>query len=297
MPVYLNMPGGPVPPPPYRHTGALLHALWFDADRGKLQAIVDTTVNRVPSFRFETVAGGVMLIALHVDAVTSTAPGWAGRGSAPETDVGWWMLTRGGRTDAVPALRWFPVYMWVDGGAALTVGREVFGFPKLLGRAVRASADRDDARLELRTDHFPAFAPDARASLDAPLFAVERDGDGADEIAPVLLNAGLAAAVGLADEAIEASALRPFGGMPMLFVKQARDVGNARDAALLGLAAATVRPDAVRSVAWLRGTHRLIVHPSASVPISADLGVASGDRARLAFRVEQDFTAGFGEML
>ncbi len=297
MPAYLNVPGNPVPPPPYLHTGALLHALWFDADRGKLQAILDTTVNRAPGFRFETVAAGVMLIALHVEAVTSTAPGHDGRGSAPETDVGWWMLTRGGRIGAKRELRWFPIYMWVSSAGALTVGREVYGYPKLLGRAVRASAGRDDARLELRTDHFIRFAPDARVSLDAPLFAIQRDGDGADEILPPLLNAGLANAVGLVDEMADAAALRPFGGMPMLFVKQARDIANARDTAYLGLAAATVRPDAVRSVAWLGGTHRLIVHPSASLPITADLGVQTGDRARLAFRVEQDFTAGFGAML
>jgi hypothetical protein len=91
--------------------------------------------------------------------------------------------------------------------------------------------------------------------------------------------------------------IAPYAGMPMLFLRQLRAIEGGTHAAYQGIAAARVTPDAVRSLAWLHGSHTLMVHPSASTPLEADLGLATGHQASFAFRIEQDFTAGPGKML
>jgi len=294
---YIHLPGDVVPPPPYRHTGATMHGLLFDADPGALQALVDGTLNRVPGMKFEAVSATFLFIALYVDSATTIAPGYANRGSAPETDIGFWVLVRGGRIGTAPKLRWFPLYLFVDTGAAMAIGREVYGYPKLMGAPRRiAPNDPDDPRMELVADYFDRYDPTSRP-VHRPLFAIAGDaGPAASDTDGARLTGLIAATLAALVPDYPLLGL-PYLKMPMVFVKQFRAVDDAHAAAFQAVTAIAVVPTAIRRARLIAGDYRLDFADSANIRFAADLGIVSGQAARLAFSIEQDFEVGLGSTL
>ena len=83
--------------------------------------------------------------------MTSSDPIDKSKGHVKEADIGLWIWVQGGEADKPET--WgdylLPVYLFVDSGAALSAGREVFGYPKLLGSFERENDNPDnDARVD-----------------------------------------------------------------------------------------------------------------------------------------------------
>lgn len=298
MPRFINLAGELIAPPPYRHTEAIQHGLLFATDKGRLQGLVDRTLNRVPHLHFDVVSGHVLLIALFVGSVTTIAPGYEDRGVGSETDIGFWIQVRGGRLGQPPRSHWFPAYLFVDSAGAMAIGREVYGYPKHMGHPQRTNPDdADDLEFSLTTDFFPRYGPTQRP-VTATLFAIVRD---AGAPPPRAVGGATTAALAAAWDAVCGDVTADFGlpylAMPMIFVKQFRSIENGFDACYLAAAAVAVRSTRLRSTALIVDRLYLQITPAANIDIAADLGLVSGARPLLAMRLDHDFDVGFGETL
>jgi len=299
MPRYINLAGELIVPPPYRHTGATQHGFLFEADEGVLQSLIDRTLNRIPGMQFEVVSGHVLLIALYVESVTSIAPGYEDRGVGSETDIGFWVQVRGGRTGQAQRRLWFPVYLFVDSAGAMVIGREVYGYPKHMGRPERTAPDNpNDVRFELSTDFFEEYGP-TETPVSTQLFEIARE-EGAP--APVALGGStlpqLAAAYNLAAAAIGADDFGlPYLAMPMVFVKQFRAIENGLDACYIAATTVAVMSTQIMSTAIIFDRLKINITPSANFDIAGDLGIQSGAPSLLTMRLRHNFDVGFGSTL
>jgi hypothetical protein len=291
MPQFIDLPGGYIATPPFKHTGAMLHGFLVGSDGDRLQALLDATLNRVPGMRFEAVGNHVLFTALYVDAVTSTSGHWADRGLASESDVGLWLLTRGGRVGQQERLRWWPTYLFVDSGPALAIGREIYGFPKHMARIVRQTEDLNaDPRVEVRTLFFRDSHPTARPS-DAALLTVRCEPESLGDDGLVTLAS------------IEANLVKwfpqvddlqlPYLAMPMVMLRQLRDWDDPDRAIVQSLAALEIATIGLPKPGIILSPAELVIQASDSHPIRQQLALAEVNPAvGPVFKVGMDFVAG-----
>lgn len=298
--------GDMVPPPPFLHRNAIMDGMFFDADMQVLQGYLDNSFNRIPGIRCEVQKAAVMLVTLYVEDVRPTAARYSARKGISEVDCGFWALVQCGRTGEQARLYWTPLCLFVDSVFALVIGRELYGFPKMLGSMNPTVATQGpDLRVEVRTDHFLRRGQSDVMVKNAPLFSVVRD--------PGLAHASHAVAAddlklevsdflgsidGVGTWNMAGSMLPdlPYLGMPMLFLRQLRSVDGRPEAAFSAVTAATMAPQGPMSVERVDDDDlRLVLHPSRNMPLRQLIGVTSGQPARLPFRVRLDFIAGPGE--
>lgn len=306
MPDYRTLIGDMVPPPPFLHRGVTLQGMFFDADLQALQGYMDVTFNRIAGIRCEILTGTVMLATLFAGDVRPANTRYDRRDGIREIDCGFWALVRCGRDGSPSQLFWTPLCLFVDSVFALVIGRELYGFPKMLGSfspaLPRPSADLS---VEVRTDHFLADGERETLTRDAPLFAVTREPsltipvrevdlrDLKREAAEVLQSQMRTAAF----DGAEAEELGfPYLGMPMLFLRQLRALRGSSAAAYSHAATATMVPTANPSIERVEDDSlRLELYPSQNLPLDKLIGLNSGAGARLPFRARLDFTTGEGE--
>jgi uncharacterized protein with NAD-binding domain and iron-sulfur cluster len=239
-------PAGPPPPrtlvfrdgdliaqPPIR-LEVELYTFVLRADMEKLETLLAAHLGLAPPLRYRPLAPWVTLYAAQLH---NHAEPFA---TVDEIDLGIW----------VPAVRVTPgpkrvlaytPYLWVDSGWALTSGREIFGFPKQIGRLTFPRAANDAARFSAGAEVLPL-----RGALveEQPIVSVERQGGGViGEADRRLLDwtsivGGLerVAAAGplmpeypLSSWALVREALST-RGLPMVFLKQVPDVSHERRA-------------------------------------------------------------------
>ena len=158
-------------------SGAVLHSFCIPADRTKLQALLDKTF-AAPSggkIRYEAVGSTVFLSFAEIAKCVVTDPIEKDQGYSSEIDVTIWIMAR--RSDSLLALRWIPVYLFVDSAPAMTSGREIWGFPKQGGRFDFSpmSPDRGAPRsFKVQGWVLDPFAPTSQARWDT-IFEIEPD--------------------------------------------------------------------------------------------------------------------------
>lgn len=122
-------------PPPYVHRGVKVHGFPVEVDRARLQDLCDAWFAG-PSrgaLRYRALLSAVFILVVHIDEIAPGNPAHASEGRTPEIDLGLWTLVaRKAPFSLVP--RWLPLRLLVDSADAVVVGREVYGFPKELGR-------------------------------------------------------------------------------------------------------------------------------------------------------------------
>ncbi len=305
--VYIETPGNVVAMPPFLHQGATLHALLLPSSHTTLQGLVDVTLNKMPGVHFNVEGNLVLMTAVYVTSVTSTNPLWADHGLASETDIGFWILTKGGPTGAPPQLRWWPVYLFVDSGPALVIGRELYGFPKHMATFERDSDDLDnDLGVRVRTQFFQVYSETAHPVTDV-LVSIKRT-------KPPSLLAQVAALVGEVvpvkemnrriGEAIYAGSLNapdvplPYLGLPMVFLRQLRDIANPSRAAVQNVTAVVAGvTGALPRVTMIKDDFAVTCAPADSHPIAAHLGLQPSTRPALVARVGLDFVVPAGQVI
>jgi hypothetical protein len=98
------------------------------AERDKLEALCERYL-RGPSGRPYSPVGVVVLGFTHVDGLTSSMD--RDHGTITYKDIALWVPVMGGHLNPVCL---FPPFIFVDDGATMVTGREVYGLPKQLGR-------------------------------------------------------------------------------------------------------------------------------------------------------------------
>jgi hypothetical protein len=182
--------------PPYRISGVEALSAVRGIDRDSAQQWVDETLNWRPPGeepRPEFTALPVAFVVfMKMAAMRSIDPPHHDWGSVSESEM---VVTlplmqwdnRGLPT--LPKLCFYPIVLCLDSGPALISGREVFGFPKIMGR-VKIGADSATARCEVAT-----AAGDPRTRRNRLLLALRQFPDSASahpETAPDSFGKGIA---------------------------------------------------------------------------------------------------------
>jgi hypothetical protein len=143
--------------PPYRITGVEALSAVRGIDREMAQQWVDETLNwrppgqtARPEFTALPMAFVVFMKMAEMRSIDPPDHDWGGV-SESEMVVTLPLLEWDNRgLPSLPKLRFYPIVLCLDSGPALISGREVFGFPKIMG-AVEIGADGAEARCEVAT--------------------------------------------------------------------------------------------------------------------------------------------------
>jgi hypothetical protein len=135
-----------MPPPPYVHRGAKVHSFAVGADLGLIQRMCDIwfTETSGGAIEYRVLSRWLFVVCVNIDSVSSQHPDHRDSGYMSEIDIGIWALVL--RTKPFSLWpRWLPIQLFVDSAPAAFVGREVYGFPKQVGRfSVPGNAPAND---------------------------------------------------------------------------------------------------------------------------------------------------------
>ena len=284
-PLYIDRGGEQVYPPPFSAKNVGFFAFGVDADRKKLQAICDRYLNGPlgAGRRFRPALAQAIFVFNTIEALRAETEGWRDRGWFPEEEAAVWLPL----LDMADPLRvyWFHPYMLVDNSYALSMGREIYGFPKALGWFVIPSGPNAPARLSVETLAVAERDVDEKGQR-ALLFAVcqsgepnaavpaEREFRNLPELMPELVElAGLDAAI--AAEGLSGNLIDDLisGNMPMVFLKQFRDGADPTRCCYQAIQKVVSKLVKLHNARIYRQGYVLEINNLASHPIRAELGL------------------------
>jgi uncharacterized protein with NAD-binding domain and iron-sulfur cluster len=280
-PVYVDRPDEMVLRAPYAMDGVRLDSFALRADEARLQALV-TRYLEAPThgaLRYEVAAPFVFLVSAFTSRVSSLDPAHALRGGMPEVDVSLWIPVFS-RANGAPRLSWFLPYVFVDSGAAMAAGREIYGFAKSV---VDVDVTRDGdalSTLQLHGPVLPRYAPDATVVRRTLLSVTRKRGP----------DLTLAASVRdlFARRFVDAT-------MNLVFLKQFRQAGAGDRASYQAIVEADATVKAMRSWRPLLSPYEVTVCDYDSHPLATELGLGRGGlETTFGVSAEMDFVMNAG---
>jgi uncharacterized protein with NAD-binding domain and iron-sulfur cluster len=279
LPRYIDRPDEMAVRAPYGMRGVTLHAWPVRADGAATQRLVDRYLN-APSddaLRVRVSAPWVFVVAAFLDAVGSIDTAHRHRGVMSEVDVGVWVPVTWQRR-GVTRRGWYLPWIFVDSGPATVSGREIFGFPKNVAAMTTTRDGHGLASLDVQCPVMPRQGVGEVGRVDSVLRATRVDGDRPRAV-----------------RVPGAPWLR--GSVPMIFLKQFRDLAAPDRACYQAVVEADARPTAVRSWGADTSDWRLDWGDAASHPIAAELGVARRCEVGGAVVASFDFEMDAGQVL
>ncbi len=309
-PAYVEFGGRATTPPPFPSTGGRFQGFVLKGDARRIELLIRRTLSDPANGTVEyrpLFGEHVLMLTGAFARVSSEAPGFRDWGHVDEAQISLWVPVLAGRTVGT---RFHPERMCmsvpfivVNNAMSYAGGREVYGYPKTLGRFTPAAGKGDPVAVEV-------FGGDFKPANNAgwhTLFEIEKvkgaaarkAHKGSPKLAPQ--DAGKVA------RWIEQHGAAMWGAKPDiglladiidgLLDKRARQVflKQFRDAALPGRAcyqAVIEAPIQVTSASWLASFHEwdVTVHPLDSHPVAKELGVES-QRTRFTFELDMDMVA------
>jgi hypothetical protein len=270
---------------PVQLLGVIMHSFCVAADRVKVQALLEKTF-AAPSggaVAYEAIGDKVFLSFAEISKLYAVDSVEKDHGASNEIDVTIWVMARRVH-DGLIALRWIPAYLFVDNGPALASGREIWGFPKQLGRFdfSPVASNRAAAR-NFQVDGF-VLSPFAATSETrwAPMIEVrpavgakDSPQGGALETLEAFAEKALARLTdGFASIAGKLQTALGSGAMTMAFLKQFPDAANPMTACYQGIIEAEARITTLRGAGLTDDSYRLRITSFDSQPFLAELGIA-----------------------
>jgi hypothetical protein len=289
----------------------------FDADTAALQGVCDRYLNE-PSgggVRYRPLLPRVVLGVADIGRVFPIQSPDERKGWVSEIDVAFWMpVARQSKIlglSFTEEVAWFLPYVFVDNAWAVAAGREVYGFPKEMGQFQVPRGSADPALVTVDTLALEHFNPEAEARMRRLLELRRIDaghlGDPHqtwheveevfEDFLHVLLGNGAVSlpGLGLLAQAFQFVAHRE---VPLVFLRQFRDVADGRRACYQAVVEAPARVLQFRDAGRLPGDYRLTVNELDSHPIARELGLAGPSQAALgAWYVDFDFILANGREL
>lgn len=302
---YVDRGGEQVYRPPFNAQGVDFFAFVVKADKTAMnKSICDLCLNG-PSGepgRYEMAIPYVMVVYNNIKALVSTDPPYNNRGHFPEHESAIWTLVRDTKTEK---LFWFHPYIFVDNAYALSMGREIYGFPKALANLTIPEVHTTPDLLATDTIVVPTYGPDAQAETKR-LVEVKRKGSGdvpleileslealVETLWSVLTEDSLKGDLELFAHEFEALLRRE---VDMIFLKQFRDVGNPALAVGQSIVSLDARLTKLSGVAVYTDTFTVDIQNFASHPVRDDLGLPDGPIESIAnFWVGFDMWIGPGQ--
>ena len=291
---------------PFICENALFYGFILPADKTCLQKnVCDRLFNdpmRQPG-RFVPAGPFVLMVFCSLDKLVSEPDPYRQWGAFAEQEVAFWVATVDTVNDQVYFV--FP-YIWVDNAYALSMGREIYGFPKQLGRFEIPKDHGQAGYFQLESLALNPLNPNTMGEW---LKVVEVKKTGATAGFVKEWN-GFADAV--EDTAKMVGALHDWrseikliehlfgdlihGTVPFAFLKQFRDVADGSLACYQAVIETNCKCTAWHGGGLLDGAYEVDIEEIGSMPISQDLGLTPGPiQPSISFWCSFDFFIGNGQ--
>ncbi|HMG53633.1 MAG TPA: hypothetical protein VK601_09125, partial [Kofleriaceae bacterium] len=313
---YIELDGNDTPLQPYTARNVTMYSFTLAADLARLQAVCDRQLNLGGPVVYRPLGPFAFFVASIMSPISPRSPqAWT-----DEKDFGFWIPVVAGRRGAGGEFHaerpaFFIPYLWVDHALAAQAGREVFGYPKGVGRLANPTSPDDPAEFSIDAFVVPRLGapgvPEARWQWRRLVTAARRGGGRWGNLAREL---GSIAELG---RAVVSAVARELGGdalpdpslallrslardaraleVPMVFLKQFRDAADGTAACYQAIIEAPNRMTADPvEVGLLHGDWELAIEQFASVRVIDQLGLRVRDGvvpAALHFWVKFGFTA------
>jgi hypothetical protein len=263
--------------------GVVMHAFCVPADRTRLQAWLDRTFADPThgEVRYEVMGDKVFLGIAEIDRIYTLERNGAARGYTSEVDLAIWIMARR-IDDSLFTPRWIPAYLFVDSGPAMVSGREVWGFPKQLGRFDFSPPAREGGGARtFKAEGWVVspFGPTSKARW-APMFEVRpRAPAGKSGLLGTLEALAAKVVDRVADDLMTfaggvSTALRA-GTMTMAFLKQFPDAAQPTRACYQAAVEATATVTKLRGSGLTDDHYDLRIVSYDTHPYLAELGISS----------------------
>ncbi len=298
LPMYIHLDGNDTPLPPFEARGTRMSVFPLVARMEALERLCLDTLQLGGPALYRPAAPLVFVYAQDNREISAARP----RAAVRELDFGF-LIPLVAREPGRPArFVTFIPYLWVDTELACRAGREIYGYPKGAGKL----SVPEDRRGVFSID---ALVPEHGAWNERRVLEVRPS-------SPVLpkLTSSLEFLAGLGRELTSglstvetATVLRELaaGVVPMIFLKQFRDVVDPSRACYQAIVEAATRQTGNLCGGLLGGHHAVEIHDSSGLPLATRLGIV-GERtprgtvlasAPKAFWLDFDFVLDTGRVV
>ncbi|HEY9608798.1 acetoacetate decarboxylase family protein [Allocoleopsis sp.] len=303
-PEYIVRGGDTAFEPPYSLKQTKLYGFVLEGTVESLQEMCDKYLN-IPGqnkFRYCPASNRVLMVFDTIGNISSTEPPGNDKGFFSETgEVIFWVLTKAekqeGSNFVVDHHAWFIPYIFVDNTPAMVLGREVFGFPKELGHFTIPDDPQNPQQFALETFVLQPFNPQSQANwrqlISVQLKQEEKSGFGVNSWTDFKDAYEVISA--LFEDAKINSKCPTQLEVPMVFLKQFRDVKDGNKACYQAIVEATATLDKFHAgfpYIWYK--FQVSVENFDSHPLVTELGLKLTQTAQLAFWIHFDFSFGNG---
>jgi hypothetical protein len=317
---YIDSASLQVFPPPSLCQDVTQYIFFIKGQQAKLQQLCDKFLNE-PSggaVHYRPRLPFVMLTFQHVGRLSSGAEGFQDRGHTSEHEATFWVpvsdYKKHGADELCKKVELFIPFIYADNPWAVAGGREIYGFPKQAATVHMPGGEQDTGHFEIRTLAYRTFSKDSVAHVSR-LLTVERadgapleHGEAGFALGEELLHSlgALRDELGqLVDFNFEVGAriieylFRP--SIPMVFLKQFREVGSATGACYQAIVGAEADQLQLKSLRLLPRRFRLKVETLASQPLAETLGLELDARGQLiipgGLQIQFDFRLNEGHLI
>ena len=319
-PDYIARGGDLVMAPPLKLCGATMYSFLVHADLDALTRMVDAQLNAVTAPAgtiYKPLLPMAAIVCADITQSFSSTPPDADKGWMSERDFGVWIPvvagTQSGATWKPGRIGWYLPYVFVDNVAAMVTGREVYGFFKQAAALAMPPSPSSPGMFSIDALVIPTFAPSAQAqtlrlltltSCETTAAPAGKWGglrEGIDAIWSRIEHAFVGGGRGLPISAwdLVKNLIEDVvtGNVPMVFLKQFRDAGDASKACYQAVIEACSHLDKFHA-GWFAHPHDVAITPCDSHPIVAECGLAGPSlRAELGFWCRMDFTMQAGKVV
>lgn len=304
MSTYINRGAELVFAPPFLAENVSYYGFLLEADRAKLQGVVDRTLNE-PLGRpgaFSPAGEFVLLACCALPSLRSTAPGYDRMGCYAENEVAFWLPVIDHKR---ARLLWLFPYIWVDNPFAMAMGRELYGFPKGLGTIGIPNDPKKPEEFSLTTQGVRTFGPEAEAEM-IEVVTVTHGGSGEEDSLFSDIGKMVETMIHELEDAVDLFrhlrlALHTLEDlvhlrMPMVFLREFRDIADPERTCYQKVIETMPGAKKIYGGRIYRNDFEVTITPCDSAPIARDLGLPAGPiKPTMAFYMNFDFEIGTGE--
>jgi uncharacterized protein with NAD-binding domain and iron-sulfur cluster len=312
-PTYIYTGGSPLQHTPMHLNASDMHGFFVKGDLTTLQATVDGTLNRVAAnqMNFQALSPYIMLTFTRLDHAQSGFPTDSNKGWGKETDIITWILVgqieKNNGVTKLHRVFLYPFYTWVDVPMAISIGREIFGYPKNICQLSMPEPGEDPLAFKISSEGWEPYTPQTQLS-DHPLIEITATNTEKSH-RPLLglldvIREGLKILRAEPDlfaldeagiEDLESLLLRP--RIDQIFLKQFPDASGVK-AVYQAVVVAPAVIDKVHSARLLGYTYTCTLHKFDTFRLDETLGLQLGAQpVLLPFHINMDFTVEAGEEL
>lgn len=316
-PWYINTGGEQCYPQPLKMDGTQFYCFVLEANIQNLQDLCDKQLNQVTQgeIKYVPVIPRVILGFAHISKGYSLSPPFSNYGWMSENDVAFWVPVAAVKSicgiQFIDHIAWYLPYVWVGNPMAVVIGRETWGFNKQQATFKIPTDFSQEASLTIDALAIPTFNPDNQVQMHRLVEVTRKDDtivgsldkkwqysrEGFTDVMSMLFGDGSIKLPGL-NLLVEMWEMLYHEEIPLVFIKQFRDLENGNHACYQAIVNAFARMTQFHSGGFLSGEYKAKISNFQSHPIISDLGLAGEEIDVLsAFYTYYDFRMDGGTVI